>query len=762
MKALAIVWVIAYIYLAGVSQAASVDQIQNYLAEGNFTEARPLLESLAETSPTAPVLLSLGMVRDALGDAEGAIAALEFAIADSPQLQGDIADALGRAYQHAYRFGEAETTLKKAIRLREETPEWQRASQDHLGLLYLAWGRHDDAGELFRKTLSETPDDALGRQAQRLGYLGRLSSSIRSFGRALGYFLSAKELASEVWGAGSPEAAAFAANAGFAAFESGDLVTAREQFLIALETLPDEDRPEVLSNLGRLALEEGDPEAATDAFTQAGRLLRARFGDLHPAVGRAEHNLGSTLQSTGELEAAQKAFTDALAISSGSGIPEEHALTVQILQGLGLNALLGSDQTSASEYAFRAAEAGEAVMRRAIAAGGNRQRLNYRSEIDFLSLPATLGTRTSDLADLLVRTKGLATPTKKQDPELRALQLKIDQLRLAGKPVPSDDLKALEAAVDSSLPPGLADWKELQELLPEQGVFIDFLAYTDYATDPPARRYGAMVTPKSGSPQWVPLGTDARLERWLSAYGRKVRGSRPGALTLHGVLRGLSMTFWEPIESALPDKTTTLILAPDAGLHFLPFATLLGKNDDFLCERFSQVVTVGSARDLLPQPDANSDKPWEIFAVADYPGHKSFQVSPELEPIAVEIAEMKDLSGAFREAKMVSDLTWSNVTTGKNATETNLAKVSAPGVLHLVAHGFYTGGITQSRIDFDIDPLPYYESGIVLSNPWNRKTHPRTTCSLRRKPPVSTSPIRGSLPSPRVVPVSAPPLLAKV
>ena len=717
MKALALVWALACIYPAGVTQAAPVDQIQTYLAEGNFAEARPLLESLSENTPSPAVLLSLGMVQDALGDAEAAIASLEKAASLDADFQGDISDALGRAYQHAYRFLEAEIALQEAINLREETPEWRRASQDHLGLLYLAMGRHDEAGELFRETLSETPDDALGRQAQRLGYLGRLSLSIRSFGRALSYFLSAQELASEAWGADSPEAAAFAANAGFAAFRSGDLVTARGQFLIALETLPDDDRPEVLSNLGQLALKEDDPEAAIDAFTQAGRLLRARFGVGHPAVARAEYNLGSALQYTDELDAAKKAFATALEISVASGIPEEHALTVQILQGLGLNAQLGADGASAAEYAFRAAKAGEAVMRRAIAAGSGRQRLNYRSEIDFLSLPATLGTRTNDLADLLIRTKGLATSTKKQDPELRELQLKIDQLRLAGKPVLSGDLAALEAAVDSSLPPGPKNWQAVQALLPEQGVFIDFLAYTDFAADPPALRYGATITPKKGTPKWVPLGTDARLERWLSAYGRKVRGSRPGALTLHGVLRGLSMTFWEPIEAALPENATTLILAPDAGLHFLPFATLLGKNDEFLCERFPQVVTVGSARDLLPQPEAISDKPWEIFAVSHYPGRKPFQVAPELEPLAAEIAEMKDLSGALREAKMVSDLTWSNVTTGKNATEANLAKVSAPGVLHFVAHGFYTGGATQGRVDFDTDPLPFYESGIVLSDP---------------------------------------------
>lgn len=696
----------AGLLLGLTSSQADPAKIQTYLSQGKFAEAAPLLESLAETTPSAPVLLSLGMVRDALGDSEGAIAVLEVAATEDLQLQGDIADALGRAYQHAYRFGEAEVTLKQAIRLRENSPEWLRASQDHLGLLYLAWGRHDEAGAFFRKTLSETSEDETALRAQRHGYLGRLFLAVRSYGLAREQFVAAGKLVSED--------SSFAANEGFAAFRSGDFAAARQRFLAALDTLPEEDRPEVFSNLGQLALAEGDPEAAIDAFTQAARLLRMRFGEGHPAIARAEYNLGEVFQSIGEVDSANQAFTTALGIAAGSGIPEEHVLTVQILRALGLNAHLRGDQSSASDYAFRATKAGEVVMRRAIAAGNNRQRLNYRSGSDILSLPATLGSRTLDLANLLIRTKGLATPTKKQNPELRALQLKIDQLRLAGKPVLLEDLAAFEAAVDSALPPGPSDWQALQKLLPERGVFIDFLAYTDYAADPPTRRYGAMVTPKGHEPIWVPLGSDARLERWLAAYGRKVRGSRPGALTLHGVLRGLSKTFWEPIEEILPENTETLILAPDAGLHFLPFSTLLGENGDFLCERFSQVVTVGSARDLLPQPAARADQPWQIFAVSDYESGRSLPV--DMNPrLAAEIANMPDLKGAHREARLVGDLAWSEVSSGEGATEAALKELSSPRVLHLVAHGFYLGEEDDTQFDFDIDPAPYYQSGVVLS-----------------------------------------------
>jgi CHAT domain-containing protein len=110
----------------------------------------------------------------------------------------------------------------------------------------------------------------------------------------------------------------------------------------------------------------------------------------------------------------------------------------------------------------------------------------------------------------------------------------------------------------------------------------------------------------------VPLGAAAEIEEDVKLYQKSARRDTDEA-TLQGVLKALEEQVWAPIEKALPQDTTTVIVSPDGELSFVSFATLLTPDERFLGEKYS-ISYVASGRDLLRENKLSDDPTTIVFA----------------------------------------------------------------------------------------------------------------------------------------------------
>ena len=77
--------------------------------------------------------------------------------------------------------------------------------------------------------------------------------------------------------------------------------------------------------------------------------------------------------------------------------------------------------------------------------------------------------------------------------------------------------------------------------------------------------------------------------------------------------RRLHEAVWAPIGQALPLEVKWLFISPDGQLNFVSFATLVGKDQQFLADRY-EVQYVASGRDLLQEPKTSTAKDVVLFA----------------------------------------------------------------------------------------------------------------------------------------------------
>ena len=93
-----------------------------------------------------------------------------------------------------------------------------------------------------------------------------------------------------------------------------------------------------------------------------------------------------------------------------------------------------------------------------------------------------------------------------------------------------------------------------------------------------------------------------------------------GELVQSAALRKTHDLFWEPVAQLLPEGTETIGLSPDGALNFLSFAVLMDGGNQFLAQKYRQVVYFTSARDLLAPPNrtALTEGPWALVAVPDF------------------------------------------------------------------------------------------------------------------------------------------------
>ena len=242
----------------------------------------------------APVHVSLGVLRAGTGEAEGALAAFDRALALDPA-SADARREKSLALEKLGRLKEAEAELLEAVELRPDY--W--ANQNALGVHYWRHGRYGEAERAFRKVVELVPDNVRG--LANLGGLlvarGRPEEAVEHLQRAMSL---------------QPTYAA-ASNLGLVEFDRERYAEAARAYEQAL-ALDDRDY-RVWRNL---ALSRhwapGERPRAEEAFARAARLAQERLA-VDPSDASILADLADCNAYLGERERSRREIGRALALA---------------------------------------------------------------------------------------------------------------------------------------------------------------------------------------------------------------------------------------------------------------------------------------------------------------------------------------------------------------------------------------------------------------------------------------------------------------
>ena len=264
-----------------------------YRATNDFKwldKARPLCtQAISLNDKLAPAHLSLGMIRQATGDLDGAIREFKQALELDPT-DDHTRNLLSLAYDKAGRLLEAEALLKDAVK--RNSASW--VNYNFLGYFYYRHAQYDLAEPQFLAATELAPDNP--RAFYNLGgvYL------------ALGKYKDAEDIL--IKGIAIQPTYAAYSNLGLARQYQGRFAEAAAMFQKATELRPDDDR--LWCNLGTAFTLSGNPAKAREAYEKALQLAR-KSAALRPKDGALLGALALYYAKLGEKTKAQETLAQA-------------------------------------------------------------------------------------------------------------------------------------------------------------------------------------------------------------------------------------------------------------------------------------------------------------------------------------------------------------------------------------------------------------------------------------------------------------------
>ena len=687
-------------------------------------------------------------------------------------------------------YDRAEPLLQRVLKIIEKAfgPEHQETAKtlSNLGALYRSRGDLAKAESLFQRAL-KIDEKTLGpdhlHTSVDLGHLGQLYCGMGDFAKAEPPFQRALKIQETTLGPDHPDTGMALDNLATVYTSLGDYAKAEPLLQRALKInektfgFSHPKTARALDSLACLYFLLRDYAKAEALFQRALKIDDKTLGPDHPDTALVLNNLAELYDSRGDYAKAESLLQRAVKIKA----------TPTALNNLASLKIAVGEAKDAIPLAKRAQHAEEKHLSNILSFTSEQQRLTFQKTTDPYSLFAMLGSA-AELAQAVLRQKGVVLDSlledrlvaeASSDPRQREIIVELhaakQRLMQLGLDVPKDlsmreklfaEVEQLEASLARRVA-GLGKARralsitvpQVQSILPKQAVLIELLRYSHHlAKGKFEDRYGAIVISSSGEPKWVPLGAAAEIEGNIKLYQKSVRGKTDEA-TLARVLKALEQRVWAPIEKALPDGCTTVILSPDGELSFVSFATLLTADDRFLGEKYS-IRYVASGRDLLRETKPSGNPITVVFANPTFDSQAIAQATASSSSIALRSMEMRDLQsmrlsalpGTEKEATELEKRAGkaAKVFLGPNATERELKRVSSPSVLHLATHGFFrpevdlgkqTNPLLQpSELGKQTNPLqpqtgeipkiklknPMYRSGLALAgaqrtlNAWGR------------------------------------------
>lgn len=647
-------------------------------------------------------LQALGIIQRQEGKPTEALEHLERACAIirplSPESLPDPLEAKALVLQDLGHLRESEELLREIVSLRRNHvgKTGLATSLAHLALNLLQQGRYPEVAQLLDGATAETPKTNPAFHATLLAHRARLLHTLGSYARSVDILTQARSMDFE-----NPELRlAISSQLGLSQLRLGKYEEGYSATLAAAEEAKRLylARPFLavpyMNNLGAIALSLGDNETADLVFSEAIGTIQASLGTDHPSLIVPLNNLGVSKQALGDYLSAATYLTRAATLQE-KHLPPIHLRIAETQRNLARNSLLSRSGDSAKLIA-KATDTGLKLLELLIREGTERERLNFISRFDLISLPCATGDAPT-IANVLIASKA----------------------------------RLFDSLLSSETPVKTPVWQDISASLPEGTVLVDICRYTTISQTPESR-YGAILISPTAPPKWIPLGSDETLAAWLTRFhnrlhwcSQKIQNPHlpPPTLKLRPILRALHSQFWAPIAAAFPPGTHTIAFSPDARIHYLPLPALLDENNTPLCKTYTQVTTLSSARDLLTPPPKTSlsSSPWAIFSVSDFPSGKnpSGEKTPTTDPLLALLSGLQPIPGTKIEANALKRIAppESEFFHGKKATEKAFSQLDSPGVIHIGCHAFFLGDaptLSALPMDFDDQSSLLFSGGLIL------------------------------------------------
>ncbi len=391
-------------------------------------------------------------------------------------------------------------------------------------------------------------------------------------------------------------------------------------------------------------VDERQPAAALVAL-QAARAIADRLQPpnvqatamLQFLEGRALAGLGRWGEAAGPLQAAFDTYV---------ALRTRHALISG--QELGLVLLRLGRPAEAATLARRTTGLAVSLWSEVTRFGSEADRLAWRDEVDLFSLPAAVAAvDPGPLTAAILQFKGAvldsfaaeqwlraraADPAVARWRQARERRAALEQRAVVAPDSVSPELAAARRELETAesalarhagigsraaLP---ANWEAVRDAVPAGAVLVEFVRFR--RPDPGGGltpTFGAVLLERGASPRWVDLGpAEAIRSRVLALANLMAEPVTPGTTETTRLLGELHRLVWLPVRQALGTTwPRTVVMAPDAELHFLPWA-LLWADGQFLGETVS-IRQVSSGRDLLRDPvPADRTAPVAVVSVSRF------------------------------------------------------------------------------------------------------------------------------------------------
>jgi len=545
---------------------------------------------------------------------------------------------------------------------------------------------------------------------------------------------------------------------------SGDLKGADEHYRAAIavheKVGPERALATDCVRYGNMLRATGRPRA--EMYLEQGyRLAMKSVGPSHPltaqairAFGRAMWGGGSGFHAKG-LEVYQAAY-DALSGALG----DAHPAVADLLQDWAVMRQIAGDLDGSLELRRKADGVEERELERRIAAGTERDALDYAKNLygrvdRAMGLALSLGRAKGDkeaskyAIEMVLRRKGQVLDVlrggrtslrRRASAEERALLSKLAAMRaeiaeatLAGPGGDPDGYKAklkelgeeeqsLEAQVsaisrvyrEASTPVSLA---AVQAALPEGSILVELFRWKPVDIHARAdisrpESYVAMLIDKHNEPRPFILSDAATVNKLVNDF-RKALAKRDDRFVydvghrLGGVLLGR-------IDGAL-QKYKHVFIAPDSEVNLVPYGALVDAGGRLYLQKYA-FTYLSSGRDLLrlaSSGPAPSGKP-ALFANPRYGERGGGSPPPRpggrgLTPEDFLRMRFPPLPGTQAEADAIAKIIPGvEVRTDDQATESAVKAVQSPSVLHIATHGFFLSPTpivtSQSTRGLELDP----------------------------------------------------------
>jgi CHAT domain-containing protein len=532
-----------------------------------------------------------------------------------------------------------------------------------------------------------------------------------------------------------------------------------------------------LSHLGSLLQYQGSYEEARRYFERALEMSqslypRDRYPQGHPDLAAGLNNLGSLLFAQGSYDEARGYLERALEMRQSlypkDLYPQGHSDLAQSLVNLGSLLFDQGSYGGAAALIRQGTDMQQALARALLAATSEAEAMSYLARLPLtrdsliwvsLRLPASdeetyrrVWNGKSALTQALhhrwavaIGRAGAYSEVKKTVAAWREARSQLARLILAtadGSEHPEreamiKELGSQKERLERELAAALPDFarkraleqsrhSDLLNVLPEGTVVLDLVRFTRFEQDSQVKGkkgkrwalgYVGFVLSKDQPVRMVDLGParpiDDAVSQWRQAI---VLGQDSPAVA------DLRRLIWEPLARHLPKGTTTVYIAPDGPLSYIPWAALPGdRPGTVLLEQYA-LATIPHAPFLLdrltaPRPPGHESAAGLLLTVGGVAyGQKPKPVDDErtrLQLLAARPAEIKrggeggwpDLPGTIRELDAVGRLAVTREILRLRGVEAGTARLlrELPRArwAHIATHGFFADPSVRSVLTPD-------------------------------------------------------------